>query len=93
MAAGLSNLISTLLVILLYGEPSKNMYLLTQSLATTAILILNMKLFKIYRSGIFGQEKKEQHELIKTRLNQILKHIENSMGTYFLVLLNLGIVL
>ena len=69
MAAGLSNLMSTLLVILLYGDPSKNLYLITQSLATTAILILNMKLFKIYRPCIIGEEKKMQHELTKTRLN------------------------
>ena len=49
MVAGFSNLICTLLVILLYGDKTKNKYLLIHSLASSVVMILNMNIFKIYK--------------------------------------------
>ena len=91
--AGLSNLISTLLVIMLYGDFSKNKYLVMQSLASTIFMILSMKLFKIYKSLLFDKHKKEQDTWIKNRVDNLLNHFEKSIGTNNLILLGGGIVL
>ena len=52
--AGLSNLISTLLVILLLGDKSKYGFLLIQSLFFTVVMILNLNIFKIFKSYLYG---------------------------------------
>ena len=91
--AGLSNLISTLLVIMLYGDFSKNKYLVMQSLASTIVMILSMKLFKIYKSMLFDKDTKEQDTWIKNRVDNLLNHFEKSIGTNNLFLLSGGIVL
>jgi hypothetical protein len=52
--AGLSNLISTLVVILLQGNKSKYGYLLVQSLFSTVVMILNLNIFKIFKSYLYG---------------------------------------
>ena len=52
--AGLSNLISTLLVILLQGDKSKYGFLLIQSLFFTVVMILNLNIFKIFKSYLYG---------------------------------------
>ena len=49
MVAGFSNLICTLLVILLYGDKTKNKYLVIYSLASSVVMILNMNILKIYK--------------------------------------------
>ena len=78
---------------MLYGDFSKNKYLVMQSLASTIIMILNMKLAKIYKSLLFNKGTEEQDTWIKSRVNTLLKHIEKSIGTNFLILLGGGIIL
>ena len=91
MVAGFSNLICTLLVILLYGDKTKNKYLLTHSLASSVVMILNMKILKIFKFELVGWGTSNKEETIKNRINSLMRHIERFMGTNFLIPLSIGI--
>ena len=74
--AGLSNLISTLLVILLQDDKSHCGFLLVQSLFSTFVMILNMRIFKIFNSYLYGWNNlKDPDNWIKERLNSHFHHI------------------
>ena len=74
--AGLSNLISTLLVILLQGAKSWHGFLLVQSLFSTFVMVINLNIFKIFKSYLYGwSNKKDQDNWIKERLNSHFHHM------------------
>ena len=90
----LSNLISTLLVIILNGDFSKNKYLVMQSLASTFFMILNTNSAKFYKFALFKKNGPDKQDTwIKNRVDRLMKHGEKSIGTTSLIILSVGIIL
>ena len=55
-------------------------------------MILNMNLAKIFKSYILGSSMMEEENTTKNRLNGYLSHIQKSLNSKLLVILNIGIM-
>ena len=91
LLAGFSNFISTIFVILLYGDPSKNWFLLNQSFLATFIMVLNMNMSKILKSCLLDK-KWEDDNLTRNRLKLYIENIEKALGSNLLIGLNVSIL-
>ena len=89
---GLSNLISTLVMIILQNGQSQYVFLLVQSLFLTLVMILNLDISQVFSSYLNGWGTLDPDNWLKYRVNCYLKHIEHAKKSNFLPILNIGIV-
>ena len=89
---GLSNLISTLLVIVLQHGYANFGFLIIQSVFSTVVMILNLNMFTLFKAYLFGWEKDNPDSWIKNRLNSYLTLIDSSLSSKFIPILNIGLI-